>query len=109
MGRTRASYRVCLVGHLDVQRARVGLGVHGHRAHRQRPAGADHAAGDLAAVGDEDLREHGGGSLFALGRALPEQFVASSCVSVHIVASAAELRLKTVSAWERSCSSNERQ
>ena len=27
-------------------------------ADRQAPAGADHAAGDLAAVGDEDLREH---------------------------------------------------
>ena len=46
------------VGHLDVARIAVGLGVdrHGLDAHAAR--GPDHAAGDLAAVGDEDLGEH---------------------------------------------------
>ena len=47
-----------LVGHAHVQRLGIGLGVDRDRRDAQPPAGADHAAGDLAAVGDQDLPEH---------------------------------------------------
>src|SRR6185312_11599480 len=59
--RARAPDEVGLVGLLDVQRVRVDGGVDRDGADREAPAGADHAAGDLAAVGDEDLGEHGRG------------------------------------------------
>ena len=39
----------------DVRRARVGVGVDGDGGDAEALAGADDAAGDLAAVGDEDL------------------------------------------------------
>src|SRR6185312_12763248 len=57
----RAADQVRLVGLLDVQRARVDGGVDRDGADREAPARADHATGDLAAVGDEDLGEHGRG------------------------------------------------
>ena len=47
-----------LVGELDVERVAVGLGVHGDRGDAQPPRRLDDAAGDLAAVGDQDLLEH---------------------------------------------------
>ena len=56
-----------LVGHLHVQRARVGGGMHRDRPHRQGAAGADHPAGDLPAVGDEDLVEQAAYSVSVSG------------------------------------------
>ena len=47
-----------LVGHRDMQRVGVGVGVDGDGAHAQAPRRADDAAGDLAAIGDQDLGEH---------------------------------------------------
>ena len=40
------------------QRAAVGGGVHGDRADSHGPRGANDPAGDLAAIGDEDVSEH---------------------------------------------------
>ena len=42
-----------LVRHAHVQRLGVGVGIDRDRADPQPPRGADHPAGDLAAVGDE--------------------------------------------------------
>jgi hypothetical protein len=59
-----ALYRGCrsdghrLVGQFHVQRARVGLGIDRDGRNAHALGAADHAAGDLAAVGDEDLGEH---------------------------------------------------
>ena len=44
-----------LVGELDVRRPGVGVGVDGDRPDAEALAGAEDAAGDLAAVGDEDF------------------------------------------------------
>jgi hypothetical protein len=49
-----------LVRQLDVLGFRVRVGEDGDRGHAHATRGADHAAGDLAAVGDQDLIEHGG-------------------------------------------------
>ena len=48
-----------LVGHADRQRVAVGLAVGDDGRQAEVAAGAEHAHGDLAAVGDEDLRDHG--------------------------------------------------
>src|SRR5262249_51256778 len=58
LSRRRRADRDRFVGLLDVQRLGVGFGIdrHGLDAHAAR--GADHAARDLAAIGDEDLLEH---------------------------------------------------
>ena len=45
-----------------VRRERIGVGVYGDRRDAKLLAGANDAEGDLAAVGDQDLREHSGGS-----------------------------------------------
>ena len=42
-----------LVGEPHVQRAAIGLRVHGDRVHAEPAAGPDHAAGDLAAIRDQ--------------------------------------------------------
>ena len=42
-----------LIGHGDMHRVAVGLGIDRDRAQAHRPRGADDAAGDLAAVGDQ--------------------------------------------------------
>ena len=47
------------VGHGDVHRPGIGLGVDGDRTHAHAAQGADDAARDGAAVGDQDLVEHG--------------------------------------------------
>ncbi len=47
-----------LVGEPDVQRVLVGLGVDGHGLDAQLAARADHAQGDLSAVGDQHFVEH---------------------------------------------------
>ena len=49
-----------LVGEPDDRGLRVGGRVDGHRLDAQLAAGARHAQGDLAAVGDQDLLEHAG-------------------------------------------------
>ena len=41
----------------DVARAAIRVGVHGHGREAGRPAGADHAHGDLAAIRDEHAAE----------------------------------------------------
>jgi len=51
-----------LVGHGHVQCVAVGLGIDRDRVDAQAPGGADHPTGDLAAVGNQDLVEHGGRS-----------------------------------------------
>ena len=47
-----------LVGHADVQRCAVGIGIDGHRSDAHFAQGADDADGDLAPVGDQYLAEH---------------------------------------------------
>jgi hypothetical protein len=44
-----------LVGELDVPRIAVGLGIHGHGLDAHAAGGLDDAAGDLAAVRNQDL------------------------------------------------------
>ena len=47
-----------LVGHFDMQRTGVGIGIDGNGRDAHAPRGADDAAGDLAAIGDQDFLEH---------------------------------------------------
>ena len=47
-----------LVGHVDVQRARIGIRVDGDGCNAQATRGAHHAARDLTAIGDQDFAEH---------------------------------------------------
>jgi len=49
-----------LAGLPHVRGVHVGLGVHGHRREPEVAAGAEHAPGDLAAIGDQDLAHQGG-------------------------------------------------
>ncbi len=46
------------VGHLDVQRLAIGVGIDGDRLDAHLARGLDDAAGDLAAIGNEDFLEH---------------------------------------------------
>ena len=46
------------VGRRHVERAAVGFGVDGDGSDAHAPEGTDHAASDLAAIGNEDLAEH---------------------------------------------------
>ncbi len=55
--RRRRADQHLLVGQADVQRVGVGLGIDCHRLDAEPLAGADDAAGDLAAIGDQDLVE----------------------------------------------------
>ena len=48
-----------LVGHLDMHRVGVNLGIHRDRADVQFLAGADDADGNFSAVGDQDFFKHG--------------------------------------------------
>ena len=57
--RRRRAHADGLVGPGDVQRRGVGRRVHRDGADAELAAGADDADGDLAAIGDEDLVEHG--------------------------------------------------
>ena len=54
-----------LVSQADVRRLGIGLAVHGHCAVAQLAGGADDAASDFAAVGNEDLVDHDGRHLFS--------------------------------------------
>jgi hypothetical protein len=47
-----------LVAGTHVEGVGVGVGVHRHGAHAQAARGGGHAAGDLTAVGNQDLLEH---------------------------------------------------
>ena len=47
-----------LVGHLDMERAGIGVGIDGNRRDPHLPGGLDDTAGDLAPVGDQNLLEH---------------------------------------------------
>ena len=47
-----------LVGQPHMQRVAVGVGIDGDRAQAQAARGADDAAGNLAAIGDQDGFEH---------------------------------------------------
>ena len=47
------------VGEGDMPGRRIRFRMDGYRGDAQTPRGLDHAAGDLAAVGNQDLREHG--------------------------------------------------
>ena len=58
VGRRRPAERHRLVRHRHVAGGGVHVGMDGHRAHAEPAARVDHPAGDLAAVGDEDLSEH---------------------------------------------------
>ena len=49
---------VGFVGEAGEQRAAVGGRMHGDRADSHAPRGANDPAGDLAAIGDEDVGEH---------------------------------------------------
>ena len=67
LGRRRRADAHALVGHAHPHARGVRLRVHGHGGHAHLAAGADHAQRDLAAVGDEDLVEHGCQSMTASG------------------------------------------
>ncbi|MNV30070.1 hypothetical protein D3C71_1213240 [compost metagenome] len=56
----RRADRDGLVGQAHVARVAVGVGVHRHGGDAQALAGSDDTAGNFAAVGDQDLGEHGG-------------------------------------------------
>ena len=56
-GRRRADMHG-LVGHFDMQRVLVGVGIDRDRLDAHLAGGLDDAAGDLAAIGDQDFLEH---------------------------------------------------
>ena len=58
LGGGRRPDRDRLVGHLDVQRVLVGLGIDRDGRDAHAAGGLDDAAGDLAAIGDQDALEH---------------------------------------------------
>ncbi len=51
--------RTDFVGHFDMQRVGVGVGEHGDRLDPELAGRFDDPAGDFAAIGDQDLVEHG--------------------------------------------------
>ncbi len=57
-GRRRRPDRHRLVGHLDMQRVAVGLGIDRDRLDAHPARGLDDPAGDFAAIGDQDTLEH---------------------------------------------------
>ena len=56
--RGRRADRHRLVGHLDMQRVAVGFGIDRDGRDPHAAGGLDDAAGDLAAIGDQDSLEH---------------------------------------------------
>ena len=68
LARRRRADQPRLVGHRDVQRAGIGLGIDRDRRDPHPPRRADHAAGDLAAIGDQDFGEHHGSTGSACSR-----------------------------------------
>src|SRR5262249_36976511 len=64
IARRRSADAHRLVGELDVACVAIGLGEHRDGGDAHAPRGLDHAASDFAAVGDEDLAEHGYSGIF---------------------------------------------
>jgi hypothetical protein len=60
-----------LVGHFDMQRVAVGLGINRDRLYPHAAGGLDDPAGDLAAIGDQNSFEHGLVYLQSLGGVQP--------------------------------------
>ena len=60
LGGLRRADRHGLVGHVDMQRVAVRLGIDGHGLDAEPARGPDDAAGDLAPIGDQKLGEHAG-------------------------------------------------
>src|SRR5262249_44620104 len=58
LGCRRRADRHGLVGHFDVQRVAVGVGIDRNSCDSQAARGLDDPAGDLAAIGDQDTLEH---------------------------------------------------
>ncbi len=56
-----------LIGHFDMERVAVGLGIDGDRLDPHAAGGLDDPAGDLAAIGDQNSFEHGLAYLQPLG------------------------------------------
>ena len=54
VARPRRAEQDGFIRHGDMHGIGVGLGIDRHRAQAHRLGGADHAAGDLAAVGDQE-------------------------------------------------------
>ena len=48
----------CLIGHLDMERLGIRIGINRDRGDPHFPGSFDDAAGDLAPVGNQDLVEH---------------------------------------------------
>ena len=61
LGRCGAVERERLVGHLDEQRRRVGVGVDGHAFQPGIPGATDDPHRDLATIGNEHLRDGASG------------------------------------------------
>ena len=66
-GGRRRPDRDRLIGHLDVERVAVGLGIHGYRLDLHVAGRLDDATGDLAAICDQNLFEHVFLGLWTLG------------------------------------------
>ena len=47
-----------IVGHLDMERVAIGLGIDRDRRYSHPARGLDDPAGDLAAIGNQDSLEH---------------------------------------------------
>ena len=60
LGSARRAEQHGLVGQRDVGQFSIGLGIDGDRPQRERFRGTDDAAGDFAAVGNEQGRGHDG-------------------------------------------------
>ena len=58
-GRGRRPDQNGIVGHFDVERVTVGLGIDRDRLDPHAAGGLDDPAGDLAAIGDQNSFEHG--------------------------------------------------
>ena len=57
-GRGRRADQHGVIGHFDVERIAVGLGIHGHRLDPHPARSLDDPAGDLAAICDQNSLEH---------------------------------------------------
>ena len=61
-----------LVGHLDMERVLVGVGIDGDRLDAHLAGRLDDAAGDFTAIGNQDFLEHGRplGTIITIGSVL---------------------------------------
>ena len=58
LGRGRRADQHRVIGHFDMQRIAVGLGIHGYRLDPHAARSLDDPAGDLAAICDQNSFEH---------------------------------------------------